>query len=135
MVIIDVASAPSSQVVERDLLLQEKEKLYKEMKDILARQVDASNLFDNIRSAVSHHVLYFLFLLRDYSACSAYAFEILAVVTEEVTEKPAAMKTRVGRNHITCLVSHTYANRSGKYLSTKNTVSLYQAPPQQKNWF
>lgn len=27
------------QVVERDLLLQEKEKLYKEMKDILARQV------------------------------------------------------------------------------------------------
>lgn len=27
------------QVVERDMLLQEKEKLYKEMKDILARQV------------------------------------------------------------------------------------------------
>lgn len=29
----------SLKVVERDLLLQEKEKLYKEMKDILARQV------------------------------------------------------------------------------------------------
>ncbi len=29
----------SPKVVERDLLLQEKEKLYKEMKDILARQV------------------------------------------------------------------------------------------------
>lgn len=28
-----------AQVVERELLLQEKEKLYKEMKDILARQV------------------------------------------------------------------------------------------------
>ena len=30
------------KVVERDLLLQEKEKLYKEMKDILARQVSCS---------------------------------------------------------------------------------------------
>lgn len=29
----------TDKVVERDLLLQEKEKLYKEMKDILARQV------------------------------------------------------------------------------------------------
>lgn len=32
-------SVGKTKVVERDLLLQEKEKLYKEMKDILARQV------------------------------------------------------------------------------------------------
>ncbi|CAN0099107.1 unnamed protein product, partial [Sphacelaria rigidula] len=34
--------AKTEEVVERDLLLQEKEKLYKEMKDILARQAQCS---------------------------------------------------------------------------------------------
>lgn len=44
------------QVVERDLLLQEKEKLYKEMKDILARQVHtplARDLLLSLRSVCS----------------------------------------------------------------------------------
>ena len=38
-----IPTTSTLQVVERDLLLQEKEKLYNEMKGILARQVNTSD--------------------------------------------------------------------------------------------